>query len=97
MKVGPTVRICVLLDEALVAGGVFCEAGGVACSGAAVATEPFLAGVDFTCCGRAIFLELSSVTMISPCCSAVALSSRFLSASAQVWPAALHEQVGLNS
>ena len=44
-----------------------------------------------------IFLALSSVTMMSPCCSAAALSSMVFSASDQVWPAALQEQDGLNS
>jgi len=42
-------------------------------------------------------LALSSVTMISPCCSAAAFSSIDLSASDQVWPGALQEHDGLNS
>ena len=53
MKVGPTVRICLLSEGASeVAGGAFDGAdvdGGVE-SGAVVATEPFLAGAgaDFS-------------------------------------------------
>ena len=82
MKVGPTVRICLPLDDASEGAAVaFC---GVAEAGAVVATVPFLAGVALVCCGRDIFLALSSVTMMSPCCSAAALSSMFFSASAQV-------------
>ena len=46
---------------------------------------------------RDIFLALSSVTMMSPCCSAAALSSMVFSASDQVCPAALQAQDGLNS
>jgi len=46
---------------------------------------------------RDIFLALSSVTMISPCCSAAALSSIDFNASDQVCPGALQEQDGLNS
>jgi hypothetical protein len=75
------------------AGGPAVGAG----SGAA-AVAPFLvaAGAGLVC-GRDIFFALSSVTMTSPCCSAAALSSMLFSASDQVWPAALHEQDGLNS
>ena len=68
---------------------------------AVVAFEPapFLAPADvaglFGACD--IFLALSSVTMISPCCWAAAVSSMVFSASAQVCPGALHEQDGLNS
>src|SRR5258708_3299081 len=87
MKVGPTVRI-----GFWPAGGA---AGGVAGGGAA-----FLAAVPFAGCGCArccIFFALSSVTMMSPCCSTAALSSTDFSASDQVWPAALQAQDGLNS
>ena len=94
MKVGPTVRICLLSDDALEgAAGAF----GVG-SGAVAATEPFLAGtgVDFAG-GRASFLAFSSVTIMSPCCSAAAFSSIDFSASDQLWPAALQAQDGLNS
>src|ERR1700722_3952637 len=96
MKVGPTVRICLLSDEASEVAGVLGVAGVEAGSGAVAA--PFLpdTGVDFDC-GCDIFLALSSVTMMSPCCWAAALSSMFLSASDQVWPAALQAQDGLNS
>src|SRR5438270_8915078 len=99
MKVGPTERIGLLSDGALDAGaGVLAGVGVAAGSGAVAATAPFLveAGGCFVC-GRDIFLALSSVTMMSPCCSAAALSSMVLSASDQVWPAALHAQDGLNS
>lgn len=85
MKVGPTDRI-VLLSEgasegaARVLGGV--DAGS---EEPVVATVPLLAdaGVDFAC-GRDIFFAPSSVTMMSPCCSAAALSSTAFNASAQV-------------
>src|SRR5579863_9711623 len=97
MNVGPTERIGLLSEDASdVAAGAF--GAGVAAGSGAVATVPFLAGgVALVCCGRDIFLALSSVTMMSPCCSAAALSSMFLSASDQVWPAALQAQDGLNS
>ena len=63
MKVGPTVRIVLLSGEASeTAAGGFRVAGGVA------AADPRLdAGVGLVS-GRDIFLALSSVTMISPCC-----------------------------
>src|SRR3979409_2142821 len=103
MKVGPTERIglfsgAVPPEDAAGLAGVL--GAGVASGGAGVAVvagaAPFLAGAaDFA--GRAIFLALSSVTMMSPCCSAAALSSMVFNASAQVCPAALHEQDGLNS
>ena len=54
-------------------------------------------GPGFTSGGRCIFFALSSVTMMSPCCSAAALSSIDFSASDQVWPGALQAQDGLNS
>ena len=87
MKVGPTDRI-VLLSEGVsgAAAGGFGDAGaGVVVSAPVVATVPFLAGagVDFAC-GRDIFFDPSSVTMMSPCCSAAALSSTAFSASDQV-------------
>src|SRR5579862_9255262 len=94
MKVGPTVRICLLSEDASDVTGALGGAG----SGAAVVAAPFLpdAAFDFDG-GCAIFFALSSVTMMSPCCWAAALSSMFLSASDQVWPAALQAQDGLNS
>jgi hypothetical protein len=97
MRVGPTVRI--LSDVAPVvesAGGACVSgAGGFA---AAAAGAPFFpeAGAGFTGT-RCIFLALSSVTMMSPCCSASALSSIDFSASDQVCPGALQAQDGLNS
>ena len=58
----------------------------------------WLPAMSLVCCGaRDIFLALSSVTMMSPCCSAAALSSMVFSASDQVCPAALQAQDGLNS
>src|SRR6516164_2196623 len=106
MKVGPTERIVLLSEVAPeVAAAVFAAddagAGAGDGSGAGVAPAvPFLPdarlGLDFAI-GLDIFLALSSVTMISPCCSAAALSSMLLSASDQVWPAGLQEQDGLNS
>src|SRR4051794_4926962 len=96
-KLGPTERIGLFSELA----GVPVSAGGVAAGAVAVVgVAPFLplaAGVPLLSCRCCIFLALSSVTMMSPCCSAEALSSADLSASAQVWPAALQEQVGLNS
>src|SRR4051812_14815349 len=98
-KLGPTERIGLFSDEVVAvpvsAGGVAAGAPAVVAAGAA----PFLAfaGVPLLSCRCCIFLALSSVTMMSPCCSADALSSADLSASAQVWPAALQEQDGLNS
>src|SRR4029077_3091425 len=100
MKVGPTERIGLLSGVPDDAAAVFAAGAGVGDgSGTGVAAAvPFLpgTGVDFAI-GCDIFLALSSVTMMSPCCAAAALSSMLLSASDQVWPAALHEQEGLNS
>ena len=78
------------------------EASGAGAAAGAVAVVPldaavFLAGAVVAFGGSDIFLALSSVTMISPCCSAAALSSMLFSASDQVCPAALQEQDGLNS
>src|SRR5277367_7072946 len=101
MKVGPTERIgllsCALpVDTAAVLGAA--SGAGVASGAAAAGAEPFLAGAGGCLVGaRDIFFALSSVTMMSPCCSAAALSSMVLSASDQVCPAALHAQDGLNS
>src|SRR5258708_22917652 len=104
MKAGPTERIG--LSEAapvdVAAGGDAWGWGGVAGGVVAVpaVAPPFLvaaAGAAFGGGGRAIFFALSSVTMMSPCCSAVALSSTVFSASDQVWPTALQAQDGLNS
>src|ERR1700681_797104 len=103
MKVGPTVRIGFFSPAALVASAAGADVSG---AGGAVAVvlvgvAPFLAaGAPFAGCGCArccIFLALSSVTMMSPCCSTAALSSTDFSASDQVWPAALQAQDGLNS
>src|SRR5215212_1168739 len=100
MKVGPTVRID------LSAGAAGESVGGADAAGAAaagpvvvVAGPPFFAlgAAPFAAGGRAIFFALSSVTMISPCCSALALSSTLFSASDHVCPAALQAQDGLNS
>src|SRR5260370_12757359 len=98
MKVGPTVRIGLSPAGAVesVAGAADAAAGGAV----AVVPAPFLAGAPFAGCGWArccIFFALSSVTMMSPCCSTAALSSTDFSASDQVWPAALQAQDGLNS
>src|SRR5690242_18565707 len=102
MKVGPTERICLSLPSAAGEGGVAAGADGVLAVVAA-GVAPFLpaaagccaplAGCIFCCC---IFFALSSVTMMSPCCSSWALSSTDFSASDQVWPAALQEQAGSN-
>src|ERR1700732_1737540 len=104
MKVGPTERIGLVSDEApevaaAVLDGAGAGAGAGVGSGAVVAAVvPFLAGAGAGFTGaRDIFLALSSVTMMSPCCSAAALSSMAFSASDQVCPAALHAQDGLNS
>src|ERR1700751_549783 len=100
MKVGPTVRICLLSDVVVVAsaGGVdAADASGAGGGGGGAVAAPFRVEAGLLsgrCCIR---LALSSVTMMSPCCSAAALSSIDFSASDQVWPGALHEQVGLNS
>src|SRR4029078_13746399 len=74
--------------------------GAGALAAVAAGAAPFLAAVPFAGCGCArccIFLALSSVTMISPCCSTSALSSTDFNASDQVCPAALQAQDGLNS
>src|SRR5450759_5933616 len=99
MKVGPTDRIGLSAAAPFetVAGADASGAGAVGV--AAVGAAPFLAvaGGPFAAGGRAIFFALSSVTMMSPCCSAVALSSMLFNASDHVWPAALQAQDGLNS
>src|ERR1700750_1233984 len=101
MKVGPTERICLLSELApVVAAGGGAEASGAAVELSAVAgAPPFLveAGGALPCGRCCIRFALSSVTMISPCSAAAALSSIDFSASAQVWPGALQEQDGLNS
>src|SRR5260370_41530231 len=81
-----------------VAGLAEVSGGGAASGAGAAGAAPFFAatGAAFGS-GRDIFLALSSVTMMSPCCSAAALSSMLFSASDQVWPAALQAQDGLNS
>src|ERR1700733_5532045 len=100
MKVGPTVRIDLLsgavpVEVAVVLGAA--SGAGVA-SGGVAGVEPFLAGTAACLAGtRDIFFALSSVTMMSPCCSAAALSSMLFRASDQVCPAALHAQDGLKS
>src|SRR5580692_11094437 len=102
MKVGPTDRI-VLLSVALPVDVVALlaeasDAGAVSGAEAVAGAEPFLPGAVACLVGaRDIFLALSSVTMMSPCCSAAALSSMLFRASDQVCPAALHAQEGLNS
>src|SRR5580704_14137617 len=103
MNVGPTVRIDLLSVpagavpvEVVVVLGAASGAGVV--SGGVAGAEPFLAGTAACLLGaRDIFFALSSVTMMSPCCSAAALSSMLFRASDQVCPAALHAQDGLNS
>src|SRR5579863_1296382 len=97
MKVGPTERIGLLSGEA---PAVFVGEGagvGVASGVGDTATVPFLGAGEAFVSGRDIFLALSSVTMMSPCCSAAALSSMVFNASDHVCPAALHAQDGLNS
>src|SRR3979411_2139730 len=102
MKVGPTERIGFSFFRG--GGGGVAAAGAGAVSGAGVlalvaGTAPFFlgaAGVVFDG-GCDIFLALSSVTMMSPCCSAAALSSIDFSASDQVCPTALQEHDGTNS
>src|ERR1019366_3760351 len=97
IKVGPTDRIG--LFSVSVEGVALVDASGAGAVAAVLAgAAPFLAaaGTAFGS-GRDIFFALSSVTMISPCCSAAALSSMDFSASDQVCPAALHAQDGLNS
>src|SRR6266446_9638450 len=99
MKVGPTDRIG-LFSEGVPeegAAGLGGASGAGVASGTAAAV-PFLAAAGAgLVCGRDIFFAFSSVTMMSPCCSAAALSSMLFSASDHVWPAALHAQDGLNS
>src|SRR5258708_39938945 len=101
MKVGPTVRIGLSpAGAAESAAGVVAAAAGGAAVALPAGAAPFLAAVPFAGCGCArccIFFALSSVTMMSPCCSTAALSSTDFSASDQVWPAALQAQDGLNS
>ena len=103
MKVGPTERIGLLSGALPVETAAFAagSGAGVVASGAAAAAAgavPFLAGAGGCLVGaRDIFFALSSVTMMSPCYSAAALSSMLFSASDQVCPAALHAQDGLNS
>src|SRR4051794_16084441 len=101
MKVGPTERIGLSFSGA-VSGAA--GAGGGAGSGAGepggvAGAAPFFlgaAGAVFEG-GCDIFLALSSVTMMSPCCSAAALSSIDFSASDQVCPTALQEHDGTYS
>src|SRR5215472_5270 len=99
MKVGPTERICLLSELAVRgsagAGAAVSEPGAGGLAAVAGGVAPFLAA-GFTC-GRCILLALSSVTMMSPCCSAAALSSTDFKASAQLCPGALQEQDGLYS
>ena len=97
-KLGPTERIGLFSGDAAVpvsAGGA--AAGALAVVGAGA--EPFLAfagaALPSRCC--CIFFALSSVTMMSPCCSTGRLVVVDFSASDQVWPAALQAQDGLNS
>src|SRR5436190_23100977 len=101
MKVGPTERFDLLSGAGVVAGAVpavvASGAGAAAAGAAAVApagAAPFLAvaGAAFADGARDIFFALSSVTMMSPCCSAEALSSMVFKASDQVCPAALQSQ-----
>src|SRR5260370_42300626 len=101
INVGPTDRIGLspAAPVEAVAGGAVSAAGAGGGLAAAVLGAPFFpvdAGA-FGAGGRAIFFALSSVTMMSPCCSAAALSSTLFSASDQVCPAALQAQDGLNS
>ena len=81
------------------AAGADVSEAGAAGAAAVVGAAPFLAAAVPFGCARCccIFFALSSVTMMSPCCSTAALSSTDFSASDQVWPGALQEQVGLNS
>src|SRR5438128_1606154 len=97
MKVGPTERIGLSLPSAagegvVAGGGAVAVVGGAGAPFLAVAGAPLGCCVCIFCC--CIFRALSSVTMISPCCSSIALSSTDFSASDQVCPAALQEQVG---
>src|SRR3954467_3937100 len=104
MKVGPTERIGRSFAGGAGSGEAAADAGaGSGAAGvpavAAGAAPPFFfaAGATFGCSGCDIFFALFSVTMMSPCCSAAAFSSIDFSASDQVCPAALQEQVGTNS
>ncbi len=94
MKVGPTVRTpwlpVVVFEGAVFEGSL--EAAGAVLAGAL----PFAGAGLVGACDCDTFFAFSSVTTMSPCWAAVDLSSMFFSASAQLWPAALHEQVGLN-
>src|SRR3954454_7697484 len=101
MKVGPTERIGLSF-----AGAVSGTAGAGAGTGSVAGVPAVVAGAAPFFLGEVgavfdvgcdIFLALSSVTMMSPCCSAAALSSIDFSASDQVWPAALQEHDGTNS
>src|ERR1700682_906838 len=98
IKVGPTERIGLLSGAAAgeVAAGGDASGGAGAGAGGAAGAVPFLAAAPLAGT-RDIFLALSSVTMMSPCCSAEALSSMVFNASDHVCPAALHAQEGLNS
>src|SRR6266478_9130091 len=99
MKVGPTDRIGLFSEGVAGAGAAGLGLAGASGAGAASGTAavvPFLAAGGAGLAGtRDIFFALSSVTMMSPCCSAAALSSMLFRASDHVWPAALHEQEGL--
>ena len=101
INVGPTVRMCFSPAEAAgvdsVVGVGSAGAGGAGAAAALVPLAPFLAVAPLAAGGRAIFFALSSVTMMSPCCSAAALSSTLFNASDQVCPGALQAQEGLNS
>ena len=100
MKVGPTERIGLSFAGA---GSGAAAAGAGAGSGAGVlavvagAAPFFLAAGAVFDGGCDIFFALSSVTMMSPCCSAAALSSIDFSASDQVCPTALQEHDGTYS
>src|SRR4051794_6793529 len=100
MKVGPTERIGRSFAGAgsgEAAAGVGAGSGAVAAVAGAAAPFFFAAGAAFCWGGCDIFFALSSVTMMSPCCSAAAFSSIDFSASDQVCPAALQEQDGTYS
>ncbi len=92
MNVGPTDRIG--LFEGVEAVGAV--SAGLVWGASAFAAEFFFCEL-LSLVGCEIFRAPSSVTMMSPCWAAVALSSSPFSASAHVWPAALHEHDGLNS
>src|SRR5450756_2151516 len=83
MKVGPTDRIGLspAAPFETVAGADASGAVGVPAVVAGAAPFLAVAGGPFAAGGRAIFFALSSVTMMSPCCSAVALSSMLFHAS----------------